>query len=375
MSAAGSFLRALCRERTPLSDDDIAVLERLAASLPVIADLDGTDVFIDCLCADGLSGVVIAEAHPPGGLSMYADSVVGKLVLPGNEPAVFRAFAMGTPVRDTLGITQENRTVRQSVAPFRNASGAIVGVLIQERDVSEDVKRDRRFEKLAVMAAEQKKTLSRFRAGDAVFIPDADALAMKEIHHRVKNNLQLVASMLNLQARNTKHPEVRAAFRENVGRIMSIASVYDVLTTESSPGPEAAKKIFLLPLLKKVCYTIGTCSNSEERRIDVDIQGDDIALDSEKATHIALVVNELVMNAVEHAFVGRESGHVRIVVRRGNTYATIAIDDDGTGIPPDSGRGEGLGMNIVRALVAKLGGNLRIESGDTGSRAAFDFLQ
>lgn len=373
---AGPTLRDLCRDHTALDEADIEALERVAGVIATISRLDDTDVFIDCLCRDGSGGLVVAEARASGGKSVYAETVAGKPVLPDREPAVFQAFASGMPVRDTIGVTQENRTVSQAAVPIRNPAGKVVGVLIQERDVSDSVNRDKRYRQLARQSQEQKELLSRLRNRETVFVPEMDdgELAIREIHHRVKNNLQLIASMLNLQARNTPSPEVRKAFRENVGRILSIASIYDELTLRE--GGEAANgEIFLLPILEKVCYTVIACSNSDSRTIMANVGGDDIVVDNDKATHIALVVNELVMNAVKHAFAGRDDGLVRVAVARGNTYSTVTVSDNGAGIPDERAeKPEGLGMNIVRSLVAKMGGTLQIASDDGGSRVTFDFL-
>jgi Signal transduction histidine kinase len=364
----------LCRKHTGLTGKDIASIASLATHLPVFSALDNTDVFIDCLQKDGVSAVVVAEAHPNEGQALYAGSVAGKQVLPDNEPAVFHAFLHGA-VRDILGVTQEKRSVRQSVVPLRNEAGTVIAVLIQERDVSDDVDRDRRYARLAQVTEEQKEILSRYGSGNTVYLPEPDALVLKETHHRVKNNLQLIASMLGLQARNSVHTEVRTAFTENIGRILSIASVYDVLSIENHGSDEKKRPVQLIALLEKVCYTVLEYSSSETCRLRAEVSGDDIPLDGDRAVHIALVVNELVTNAVKHAFAERNEGVIQVKVRRGNSYSSIVVEDDGRKYNPPRETDGGLGMHIVRALVTKLGGTLRIESEDNGNRTTFDFLE
>lgn len=371
---AGENLSTLCRRHTGLADGDIACLEKVAAALQSVSDLDNADVFIDCLRRDGETGVVVAEAHPSNGQSMYDGVVAGKLVMPENEPAVFRAFAGGAPVRDIFAQTQEDQTVLQAVAPIRNDAGAVIGVLIQERDVSESVRQDRRYRQLARMAEERRSVSGRVNvnATPPAAKDGSDSLAVKEVNHRVKNNLQLIASMLGLQARNSPHPEVKKAFEENIGKILGIASIYDVLThRETGPG-ENGKRIFLRPILEKVCYTIGVCLDCGTESVTVNVGGGDVLVDMDKAVTIALVVNELVANAVKHAFPAMGPGAILVSIEAGNAYSSVTVADNGVGMPNGGEATEGVGMTIVRSLVAKLGGKLRIET-NGGSRVIFDF--
>ncbi len=273
-----------------------------------------------------------------------------------------------------MAVTQENRAVSQAVAPIRNDDGRIVGVLIQERDVSDSVNRDKRYRSLAQLAQERKDLLSRMGADSAgAPIMDDASLAVKEIHHRVKNNLQLIARMLSLQARKTRFPEVKNVLRENIGKILGIASIYDVLALEETGTGENRRRIFLRSILQNVCYTVAECLKNESEGISARVEGDDMLVDGDKAVTIALAVNELVTNALKHAFVGRQVGTVVVSVMGGNAYSRITVSDDGIGMPVKASERNSLGINIVRSLVAKLGGKLRVESGENGSRATFDF--
>lgn len=369
------MLAKLCREYTQLSDRDIESLERIADTLPLMCKLVDADIFIDCFYADNTKCLVVGEARPTGGGSVYRESVVGKFVLPDKEPAVFRAMQTGAPVRDILGLTQENKTVWQVVIPIKNAEDAVIGVLIQEQDISARISRDKKYDELVQLTEKQREKLHRLRDADTAFMPgmDDDRLVMKEIHHRVKNNLQLIASMLNLQARRTEAAEIKGAFRESVNRILSIASIYDVLSLDGGSRGHGGM-VPLLPILRQVCGNVMSGASGGECRIDAKVEGDDIAVDHEKATCIALVVNELVMNAVEHAFTGRSEGTVTVSVKPGNRYASVSVADDGCGFAVDSSGSGSLGMNIVRSLVReKLDGVLHVESGESGSRFNMDF--
>lgn len=370
------MLEEFCREHAGLSEGDIAALAEMAAHLPYFSKLTDSDIFIDCFSRDGNKCLVVAEARPSGGVSLYREPVIGKVVLPDKEPAVFNALHTRAPARDVLGVTQENRTVRQVAIPIKNASDQVIGVLIQEKDISDSLNRERKYDALAKITEEQKELLSRFDSGGAPHpsTEENSRLVMKEVHHRVKNSLQLVASILNLQSRETPDPAVRTAFKENVGRILGIAAIHDILSLGAVEPDFAGQTLSLLAVLRVICRNVAAYSAGGECAIDIRIGGDDFPVKGDKATHICLVVNELLTNAIKHAFAGRKAGAIDVAVTRGNRYSSISIADDGVGFAAGGKGREGLGMNIVYSLVReKLGGTLRLESGDTGSNTIFDF--
>jgi two-component sensor histidine kinase len=105
------------------------------------------------------------------------------------------------------------------------------------------------------------------------------------------------------------------------------------------------------------------------------MEGDDFEVESDIATSVALVINELLQNSLKYAFTNRESGAVRITVSKGTLYSRIKISDNGCGFDVKDIKQEGLGLKIVRSLVEdKLNGNLKIESNKQGTIVTFDFL-
>lgn len=366
----------LCRKHTDLSEDDIAAILAMAEHLPAISKLSEADVFIDCFHGDGDNAtcLVVAEARLPDGQSAYGKTVVGQAALPEKEPAVFSAFRSGMPVRDILGITQENKSVWQSVVPIKNADGKVIAALIQEKDISERISRDRKYEQLTKLYEQQKEQLHRLGEQGAALsaLPEEkldNRLAMREIHHRVKNNLQRVASMLGLQARNTTLPDVRRTFEENISRILSMASVYEKLALD-----ESGVSVPLLPTLRQIGNTIIHCFRGGVCEVSLRVEGENLPIDSEKAAYISLVVNELAMNAIKHAFPGRRTGEITVFVKRGNEFSTITVADNGTGFPEQLERRETLGTTLTHTIVKqKLGGTMERESWDGGSSVTFSF--
>jgi two-component sensor histidine kinase len=190
---------------------------------------------------------------------------------------------------------------------------------------------------------------------------------IREIHHRVKNNLQTVAALLRLQARRVSVPGARAALEESMRRVQSIALVHETLSVsidESVDFDEIVDR--LLVMLSDV---MGSAS-----RITVERQGSFGEIPAEAATALVLVLTELVQNAIEHAFPNDRPGKVGVQAKRQRGELTVTIVDDGIGLPEDftKERSDRLGLQIVRTLVsAELNGAVEFHShADSGGTAA-----
>jgi two-component sensor histidine kinase len=188
---------------------------------------------------------------------------------------------------------------------------------------------------------------------------------IREIHHRVKNNLQTVAALLRLQARRMAVPEARAALEESVRRISSIAVVHETLSgtlDESVHFDEIADRI------ASMVADVGAPDPGavSQRGVRVTRQGTFGVLPAEVATPLAMVVAELLQNAVEHAFVGLDGpGTVELVAARdADAGLRVAVLDDGRGLPAGFSLdgSQRLGLQIVRTLVeTELGGRLSVD--------------
>ncbi len=358
-----SALRELCRRYTRLDETDIQELASLEERLKLIADLTDADVFLDCLLEED-AALVVAQARPERGGSAYCESVVGQRALAEKEPAVFHAFRIGTPVCDLKAITQEGRAVRQNVVPVRGREDRIIAVLIREKDISGELLRDRKYEELAKTYAVADPSLRRMD-------PPAgrDLVEIREMHHRIKNGLQMVASILNLQARRCADPGVRTILSQNVNRVLSIAAIHDILNHADGNGGAVSSRVLLERLLQNLRDL-----PPEGQDLRLRTEGAEIFMSMDVATSVALAITELVTNAFKHAFTGRSSGTVLISVCAGNLLHTITVADDGTGFDPALCGRDSLGLSLVRAVVEdKLKGKLYIDSDGNGTRASFEF--
>ena len=185
---------------------------------------------------------------------------------------------------------------------------------------------------------------------------------IREIHHRVKNNLQTIASLLRLQARRLTSDEAKEALHESVLRIGSIALVHETLSEAPSDVAEFGD------VVRRITRMVAEGLMLPDRSVEMKVVGSTGAIGAEVATPLAVSVTELMQNAVEHAFPDGRSGTVAVELARSNGDLTIVVWDDGVGLPEESREGARLGLQIVRALIGELGGTFSLTS-NGGTRA------
>jgi two-component sensor histidine kinase len=198
----------------------------------------------------------------------------------------------------------------------------VIGGLLLVRDVTELRKRDR-------------------------LLLSKDA-TIREIHHRVKNNLQTISSLLRLQARRLSNPEAKAAVSESVRRIRTIALVHESLSRE--PGEDIAFIEIVRPLLRLAEEGL----QSPDRPVRFKVSGDGGRIPAHTATPLSVVLTELLQNAVDHGFPeGSRGGDVAVSLAHTSGQLHVEVVDNGRGVDPgfDLDATTGLGLSIVRTLV------------------------
>jgi len=199
---------------------------------------------------------------------------------------------------------------------------------------------------------------------------EAKMALVREVHHRVKNNLQVIASILRMQARRTKTDEAKAVLEESVNRILSVAVVHEFLSQN------AQGSINLQEVARRILGQIQDGLIDPNKRIRLQIKGPDVWLPAERATQCALVINELVQNAIEHGMADRTEGQIEVELVDHGEAVTIMITDDGQGLPQgfDLSAHANLGLNIVRSMVERdLRGQFELLSSPYGARANIHF--
>jgi two-component system, sensor histidine kinase PdtaS len=215
-------------------------------------------------------------------------------------------------------------TVSLRAIPIRNR-GERIGAIILCRDVTETRHQEREL-----------------------ITKDA---TIREIHHRVKNNLQTVASLLRIQARRTHNDVARDALGQAMRRVAAIAVVHDTLSEGLS------QNVDFDAVFDRVLLLVAEVASSHNTTVHPKFSGSFGILPSEYATPLALALTELVTNAVEHGLAGRD-GEVAISAKRSDKELRVRVRDDGVGLP-EGQVGAGLGTQIVRTLIqGELGGTI-----------------
>jgi two-component sensor histidine kinase len=194
---------------------------------------------------------------------------------------------------------------------------------------------------------------------------------IQEMHHRVKNNLQQIASLLRLQMHYAGERTVEQVITESLNRILAIASVHELLSREDLD----------IISVKKVAESIVAATTQSViapgKHIKIKIEGPDILLPSSQATSVALILNELTQNAVEHGFgEGNDDGHIWLTLAEDAHHIRIAVCNDGAPLPSgfDFRRADSLGLQIVDSLTrGDLQGKFTLTTEDERTVAAVVF--
>jgi two-component sensor histidine kinase len=360
VSFGGEVIGAISREtnlavpRVP-SPLEIAYLGSAADLCQMVAD--GTfpsaeptaDVHTSPRVGDGLirldpSGTVIFAS--PNALSAYhrmghAADLVGVRLAPLTRSLIADPFDATEVAQRVLAALDGQPSMRTEAESRRGAAVLFralplrpmdkpAGALVLVRDVTEVKRRDR-----------------------ALLSKDA---TIREIHHRVKNNLQTVAALLRLQSRRTSSAEAKAALGESVRRVTAIALVHETLSMSVD------ERVDLDGLLDKVIPMVGDVA-AAETQVKVRRSGRFGVVPAEVATPLVMVLTELVQNAIEHAYPQPQGGEVTVSAERSTRWLDVVIADDGKGLPRGFSleRTEGLGLQIVRTLVdSELRGSLSL---------------
>jgi two-component sensor histidine kinase len=180
---------------------------------------------------------------------------------------------------------------------------------------------------------------------------------LKEVHHRVKNNLQLISSLLNLQASRITDPITAALFADSRNRVRSMALVHENLYRAGNFA-EIEMQTHVLSLCTHLRRAYGRA------RVEITAESDDITLDMDRAVSCGLIINELVSNAFKHAFPGKRGGYIKVRFSRSdNGTCILTVTDDGVGMPEqfDFIETRSLGLQLVRDLVEQLHGTFSVD--------------
>jgi two-component sensor histidine kinase len=184
---------------------------------------------------------------------------------------------------------------------------------------------------------------------------------IREIHHRVKNNLQTIASLLRLQGRRLHSEEAKAALQESVFRIGSIALVHETLAGAPQDVSEFGE------VARRIASMVGEGLLRPDSGVEIKVTGSTGTVGAELATPLAVILTELIQNAIEHAFPEGRGGTIAVELAHDEHEVAVTVWDDGAGIRDEALSGSRLGLQIVHSLIQELGGTVSITS-NAGTR-------
>jgi PAS domain S-box-containing protein len=298
------------------------------------------------------AGLAMIEA---GSLDVVRGRSVSELVVPDDRAAfdeMISAVPRGEHRRlafSIRGLAGRTRHVESHSVPLWDDSGCSVkAILSVTRDITE--------QRQAALALEQSL--------------EEKEILLREIHHRVKNNLQILSSLLHFQAKRVRDPEDLAAFVEGRERLLAMILVHEKLYQSRSLA-----RLDLADYLRSLVDCLQLSFRNRDVRIDVRVDSDAIELPVELALPSGMIVCELLTNVVKYAFPGAPGGAATVAARRTGDQVGLSVADDGVGLPPgfDPEQQETFGWQLVRSLVVQLDGRLEVAGGPPGTRVTISF--
>ena len=218
---------------------------------------------------------------------------------------------------------------------LRNDDDTVVGIIGVILDISE---RKASEEKIRQLLAEKE-------------------IIMKEVHHRIKNNMTTISELLHLQADTVKDPSASAALKDACIRVQSMAILYDKLF-QSVEFKELSARTYLIPLIDQI---VSNFSGSADITVEKHIE--DFQLDAKRLQTLGIIINEVITNIMKHAFRGRNSGIITISASLTENIISVIINDNGVGIPESVtfDNSPGFGLTLVAILIQQISGTVRIE--------------
>lgn len=240
--------------------------------------------------------------------------------------------------------------VHLSMTAIRDETGGITGFLGIASDIA-----DRKQKEQAIAAALAEKEV-----------------LLKEVYHRVKNNLQVITSLINLQLRTLPEGPARTALKESVGRVRAMALVHEKLYQSSN-----LSSIKLDGYIQDLCYQLGSAAAAAERGIRLIVEIMPIEIGLELAVPLGLLLNELISNSLKHGFPDGRPGEIRISLARldaASHLVRLEVADNGIGLPPDLDihTHPSLGLKLANTLGAQMDAVFRLES-ENGTHASLIF--
>lgn len=307
--------------------------------------VEGSD---DAIYSKDLNGIVLS--WNPGAEKIFGytpQEIIGKpvalLTAPGNEnqvPEILSQLKAGNRIEHFE--TQRKRKdgtlihVSLTISPVKDDSGNIIAA----SSIAKDITKQKQAARVIEAQLQEKKVL------------------LQEIHHRVKNNLQLVASLLELRSRGMENLAAKAAFNDSIGRIRSMAILH-----EKMYGSNIVGNVNFGEYIKSLFEPLAEAFN-KDLPINFVVDSDHFMLDLNRAIPLGLILNELLTNSVKHAFSSSKPPEIMVKIRTNMDKVAMVVADNGTGLPADVDlfKSDSFGFKIVRLLIEQIDGQIKVQN-------------
>lgn len=325
---------------------NITLEKRLRAERQFLALIvEGSD---DAIYSKDLNGIVLS--WNPGAQKIFGykpEEIIGKpvsmLTAPGNEkqvPEILSQLKAGNRIEHFE--TQRKRKdgtlihVSLTISPVKDDSGNIIAA----SSIAKDITKQKQAAMVIQSQLQEKQIL------------------LQEIHHRVKNNLQLVASLLELRSRGMANQAAKAAFKDSIGRIRSMAMLH-----EKMYGSNIVGTVNFGEYIKSLFEPLAEAFN-KDLPINFVVDSDHFMLDLNRAIPLGLILNELLTNSVKHAFSSSQPPEIMVKIRTNMDKVAMTVADNGRGLPPDVDlfKSESFGFKIVRLLIEQVDGQIKVQN-------------
>ncbi|MEQ8546824.1 MAG: PAS domain S-box protein [Cyclobacteriaceae bacterium] len=222
-----------------------------------------------------------------------------------------------------------------------NDSEEIIEVIINLTDITETLNYQERLEELLV----EKQTL------------------LKEVHHRVKNNVNSIQSLLTIQKLSSKNPDVVLALNDTLNRVNSFRVLYDILLT-SEDDKNVSVNAYLHKLTAKILESFDNA-----KKVDLQLSVEDFMLDSNVLSSVGIIINEIITNTLKYAFPDKNEGTIQLFLSKQNDIISLKILDNGTGLPEgfEIQNSTGFGLKLVSTLAQRIDGEISFSGGKEGT--------
>jgi PAS domain S-box-containing protein len=263
--------------------------------------------------------------------------------------AVRKALELGVGIRtDLLNYRKDGSAFWNEIAinPVRSRTGELLYFVASQADGTARYESEQDLSRLKARVEEEQRQVAELQT-----VLERKTLLLHELDHRIKNKLQVITSLILLQARRVEGEPVRQALQGLAERVNALSTVHRLLSVAGDGG-----RFDLAEFITDLANDLMTLRSAGRVRLDLTLEP--VIVSAGKAAPLGLVINELLTNALKHAFPDNRPGHLSIALGRNETMATIVVRDDGIGLtgrePPDEGFGKTLITMLTRQIRAQI---------------------